>query len=170
MSGPNTVSTSRDSQRAPVSVCVSVWQVCLGCMCMKKKGAHANVCVLLWFCFSGLCGLYRVLRSNRIFSSCRLFFPAAPSCPSLSLSIPLSLNPPIVSLSLCLSLGPLLLTAPVGLLWVYLSCFPHTHPMQFSLYQHLISTEWVVLCTERAKRDRVRVKKKRKKNARRAFI
>lgn len=33
-------------------------------------------------------------------------------------------------------------------LWVFLSCFALPYQMQFSLYQHLISTEWVVHCTE----------------------
>lgn len=150
MSGPNTVSTSRDSKRAPVSVCVSVWQVCLGSLCMEIR-ARMQMCVCYFDFVFLVCVVSIGFWDLTAFSHPVLFFsPAAPSCPSLSLSIPLSLNPPTVSLSLSLSLGPLLLTAPVGLLWVYLSCFPHTHPMQFSLYQHLISTEWVVLCTERA--------------------
>lgn len=37
-------------------------------------------------------------------------------------------------------------------LWVFLSCFALRYRTQFSLYQHLISTEWVVRCTETDKR------------------
>lgn len=99
VSVPNSVNTSRDSQRACVLVCVcNKYRVCV-CVCVhENEGVHANVCALVCcFDFSGLSGLYLFLRSNNIFSSP---FPAV----SL-LSIPLSLSLSLFILLVCLSLS-----------------------------------------------------------------
>lgn len=117
------------------------------CMCVwKRLCTHYCECV----CFFDLSGLSGLCLRDPDF-----LMPSCFSCylPPVHLYFSLTPSSSPHSPSLAVSL-PSLMTAPVGFLWVFLSCFPLPYPMQFSLYQHLISTEWVVLCTETNRRRR----------------
>lgn len=84
-----------------------------------------QMCALV--CYSDFSGLSEICFSDlTTFSHLLLFSPPSLSCPYLFCSL---LILPL-SLSLSLFSTP---TVPMGLLWVYLSCFPRAHPMQFSL-------------------------------------
>lgn len=102
MSGPNTVSTSRDSKRAPVSVCVSVWQVCLGSLCMEIR-ARMQMCVCYFDFVFLVCVVSIGFWDLTAFSHPVLFFP--PPLPPVHLLVSLSPSLLILPQSLCLSLS-----------------------------------------------------------------
>lgn len=109
-----------------------------------------RVCAF-YFDLSCLCGL--CCWDQTTFSICSL------SLLSISISSSLPLHPP----TLVHSFFPLPHYSPLGLRWVFLSCFPLPYPVQFSLYQQLISTAWVYLCKETNERFMGIIKKKKKK-------